>query len=44
VAATWDPDLERTMREIGRAVHEEEVLDLLLADLAESTWPPRAGG
>ena len=30
----WDPDLERTLRELGRAVHEEQLLDELLADLA----------
>ena len=34
VAALWDPDLQATMLEAGRAVHEEEVLDLLLIDLA----------
>jgi len=33
VAAVWDPGLQATMLEVGRAVHEEEVLDLLLADL-----------
>jgi uncharacterized protein (TIGR02679 family) len=38
VAALWDPDLQATMLEAGRAVHEEEVLDLLLIDLA---GPPR---
>ena len=34
VAALWDPDLEATMLETGRVVHEEQVLDLLLIDLA----------
>jgi hypothetical protein len=34
VAALWDPDLQATMLETGRAVHEEQVLDLLLIDLA----------
>jgi uncharacterized protein (TIGR02679 family) len=34
VAALWDASLEAAMIEIGRAVHEEEVLDTLLADLA----------
>lgn len=34
VAALWDADLEAAMIEAGRAVHEEEVLDTLLADLA----------
>jgi len=31
--AAWDPELERAIIAIGRAVHEEEVLDLLLGDL-----------
>lgn len=39
VAAGWDPDLQGTMLEGGRAVHEEEVLDLLLIDLAGSPSP-----
>ncbi|MGH7305832.1 MAG: TIGR02679 family protein [Candidatus Rokuibacteriota bacterium] len=39
VAAVWDPDLRTTMLDVGRAVHEEEVLDLLLGDLA---GPPRS--
>jgi uncharacterized protein (TIGR02679 family) len=34
VAAAWDPDLQTAMLEVGRAVHEEEVLDVLLGDLA----------
>jgi uncharacterized protein (TIGR02679 family) len=34
VAALWDPDLQATMLETGRVVHEEQVLDLLLIDLA----------
>jgi uncharacterized protein (TIGR02679 family) len=29
----WDPALAATMTAVGEAVHEEEVLDLLLADL-----------
>ncbi|MFP4150314.1 MAG: TIGR02679 family protein [Nitriliruptoraceae bacterium] len=29
----WDPELARVMREVGRTVYEEEVLDLLLEDL-----------
>jgi uncharacterized protein (TIGR02679 family) len=33
VAASWDPELEGAMVEVGRAVHEEEVLEALLADL-----------
>jgi hypothetical protein len=35
VAAAWDADLAAAMVDRGRAVHEEEVLDLLLRDLAE---------
>jgi len=35
VAAIWDPSLEAAMIETGRAVHEEQVVDMLLADLAE---------
>ncbi len=34
VAAAWDADLQAAMLEIGRAVHEEEALDVLLSDLA----------
>ncbi len=34
VVAAWDPELEPALRAAGRAVHEEQVLDLLLADLA----------
>ncbi len=34
VAAAWDRDLQPAMLEMGRAVHEEEVLDVLLGDLA----------
>jgi uncharacterized protein (TIGR02679 family) len=34
VAAVWDPELQAAMLEVGRAVHEEEVLDVLLGDLA----------
>jgi uncharacterized protein (TIGR02679 family) len=34
--ASWDPDLQPAMLEMGLAVHEEEVLHLLLKDLAES--------
>ena len=36
VAAVWDPELQATMVAGGRAVHEEEVLDLLLGDLASA--------
>jgi hypothetical protein len=34
VTAVWDAELQPAMLERGRAVHEEEVLDLLLGDLA----------
>lgn len=36
VAALWDPALEAAMTASGRAVHEEQVVDLLLADLADA--------
>ena len=39
VAAVWDPELQAAMLEGGRAVHEEEVLDLLLSDLAGLAAP-----
>lgn len=32
-AATWDPQLHAAMRRHGRAIHEEQLLDTLLADL-----------
>ena len=32
----WDPDLARTMADVGRTVYEEDVLDVLLGDLAGS--------
>lgn len=34
VAAAWDGDLAPTMIAVGRAVHEEEMLELLMSDLA----------
>jgi len=34
VRTPWDPALHTAMREHGRAVHEESVMDLLLADLS----------
>jgi uncharacterized protein (TIGR02679 family) len=34
VAATWDLELTAAMRDIGRAVHEEQVSETLLTDLA----------
>lgn len=36
--ASWDDDLRRRMRQLGRAVHEEQVLEALLQDLGA---PPR---
>jgi uncharacterized protein (TIGR02679 family) len=40
VAAIWDPELQAAMLEVGRAVHEEEVLDLLLGDLGSLFGTP----
>jgi hypothetical protein len=34
VAATWDEGLMPVMREVGKAVHEEQVIETLLTDLA----------
>jgi uncharacterized protein (TIGR02679 family) len=36
VAAVWDPALQAAMVAGGRAVHEEEVLEVLLVDLADT--------
>ena len=33
-ASPWDPDLARTMADVGRTIYEEDVLDVLLGDLA----------
>ena len=33
VSAAWDDDLRPTMERAGRAVHEEALLDLLVADV-----------
>lgn len=33
----WDPELARAMRDEGRIVYEEDVLDVLLADLGTSS-------
>lgn len=41
VAAMWDPSLEAAMIETGRAVHEEQVVDMLLADLGETAGRDR---
>ncbi|WP_433522604.1 TIGR02679 family protein [Nocardia pseudovaccinii] len=38
VTATWDPDLRHAMRELGKQVEEEAVLEDLLTDLAPT--PP----
>jgi hypothetical protein len=32
----WDPSLEAAMIETGRAVHEEQVVDMLLTDLGQT--------
>jgi uncharacterized protein (TIGR02679 family) len=34
VAAIWDSELMPVMRELGRAIHEEQVTEMLIADLA----------
>jgi len=34
VAATWDSDLMPAMRELGRVIHEEQVTETLITDLA----------
>ena len=34
VEATWDPELAAAMQARGLAVHEEQVVEQLLADLA----------
>ncbi len=39
VAATWDPDLEPAMLRRSRTIHEEQVLEDLLTDLAEHGPP-----
>lgn len=36
VQATWDDELMPVMREIGRAVHEEQVIETLMADLTRA--------
>ena len=40
VEASWDGELASAMRELGRAVHEEEVLEDLLADLCDRACLP----
>lgn len=43
--ASWDAELSEAMRARGRAVHEEQVLDVLLADLrVHGTQQPAAAG
>jgi len=39
VAATWDCDLMPAMRELGRAIHEEQVTETLVADLVHRGQP-----
>lgn len=41
VAASWDAELMSAMVRAGRAIHEEQVLDDLLNDLAEPSPPAR---
>jgi uncharacterized protein (TIGR02679 family) len=36
VAATWDSELMPAMQELGRAVHEEQVIEILIGDLAHT--------
>lgn len=36
VAATWDSNLMPAMHELGRAIHEEQVTETLIADLARA--------
>jgi uncharacterized protein (TIGR02679 family) len=36
VRATWDPELGPAMERAGRVVHEERILDLLVADLSRN--------
>jgi len=35
VSASWDPNLRPAMESVGNAIEEEQVLDLLLTDLAD---------
>ncbi len=35
VVADWDPQLAQRMRELGKSVHEEAILELLCEDLAQ---------
>lgn len=34
IEASWDPDLSRAMIEAGHAIHEEQLLEILLLDLS----------
>jgi hypothetical protein len=43
VPTPWDPALQAALREQGRAVHEEAVLELLLADLTLPSTARRDG-
>jgi uncharacterized protein (TIGR02679 family) len=38
VEAAWDAELTLSMERAGKAVHEEALLDLLVADLTEGRW------
>jgi len=37
VAATWDNELMPAMLQLGRAVHEEQVIEILIGDLARAS-------
>ncbi len=37
IAADWDAGLAETMREVGKCVHEENILNALLLDLGRSS-------
>ena len=38
VEAAWDAELTLSMERAGKSVHEEAILDLLVADLTEGRW------
>ncbi len=44
ISAAWDPGLEAAMIEVGLAVHEEQVLEDLLRDLAANKESASSGG
>jgi uncharacterized protein (TIGR02679 family) len=37
VVASWEPELTKSMMRVGRAVHEEQVIEFLLQDLRSSS-------